>query len=167
MEVRIFLPLLVACLILVSSAAAQTGAITVGVNETVFILDSQGPSYVPGAKVTLSGESRLSRTQTRKGVVIPRGQDKYLVEARIWLDATDALVWAEGKPALNPPFWTRSVHVVQQYQKKGILAANRKLRAFDIGDAVWQDVDTLEALEFGSNIQLEPFSPVTSEGARV
>jgi len=41
-----------------------------------------------------------------------------------------------------------------------ILAANRKLRAFDIGDAVWQDVDTPEALAYGSDIFAEP--PLTS-----
>jgi hypothetical protein len=36
------------------------------------------------------------------------------------VDAIDsALVRAEGKPAHNPSFWTRNVHFVQQYQKKG------------------------------------------------
>lgn len=49
-----------------------------------------------------------------------------------------------------------------------ILAANRKLRAFDIGDGIWQDVDTPEALTYGSNIIFEPFqtSPVPAEGVR-
>lgn len=52
--------------------------------------------------------------------VIPKRQDKYLMEGRIWVDATDyALVRAEGKPAHNPSFWTRSVHFVQRYQKSG------------------------------------------------
>ena len=52
--------------------------------------------------------------------LIPKRQDKYLMEGRIWVDAADyALVRAEGKPARNPSFWTRSVHFVQQYQKKG------------------------------------------------
>ena len=48
-----------------------------------------------------------------------------------------------------------------------ILTAKRKLRAFDIGEAVWQDCDTPEALEFGSNIQFETFSPAVSGDARV
>jgi len=52
--------------------------------------------------------------------VLPKREDKYLFEGRIWVDAEDfAVVRAEGKPAKNPSFWTRSVHFVQQYQKSG------------------------------------------------
>jgi hypothetical protein len=52
--------------------------------------------------------------------VKPKREDKYLFEGRIWVDANDyALVRAEGKPAKNLSFWTRSVHFVHQYQKSG------------------------------------------------
>jgi hypothetical protein len=52
--------------------------------------------------------------------VVPKRRDKYLMEGRIWVDATDyALARAEGKPAHNPSFWTKSVHFVQRYQKNG------------------------------------------------
>jgi hypothetical protein len=52
--------------------------------------------------------------------VLPKREDKYLFDGRIWVDAQDfALVRAEGKPAKNPSFWTRSIHFVQQYQKSG------------------------------------------------
>jgi hypothetical protein len=52
--------------------------------------------------------------------VIPKRRDKYLMEGRIWVDATDyALARAEGQPAHNPSFWTKSVHFVQRYQKSG------------------------------------------------
>ena len=49
-----------------------------------------------------------------------------------------------------------------------ILAASRKLRAFDIGDAIWHDVDTPEALTYGTNVLFEPHwtSPVSIEGPR-
>ena len=61
----------------------------------------------------------------RKAYVLeakPKRKDKYLFEGRIWVDAEDyALVRAEGSPAKNPSFWTRSTHFVQVYQKSGPL----------------------------------------------
>jgi hypothetical protein len=52
--------------------------------------------------------------------VVPKREDKYLFEGRIWVDAEDfALVRVEGKPAKNPSFWTYSVNFVQQYHKSG------------------------------------------------
>lgn len=52
--------------------------------------------------------------------VLPRRQDKYLFEGRIWVDEEDfAMVQAEGRPAKNPSFWTRSIHFVARYQKSG------------------------------------------------
>jgi hypothetical protein len=52
--------------------------------------------------------------------VTPKREDRYLFEGRIWVDANDyALVRVEGKPAKNPSFWTRSIHFVHQYQKRG------------------------------------------------
>lgn len=50
-----------------------------------------------------------------------------------------------------------------------LLAAKRKLRAFDIGDAIWQDVDTPAALNFGTNIFGDGYEPnqVLIEAARV
>ena len=52
----------------------------------------------------------------------PKRKDKYLFQGRIWVDAEDyALVRAEGSPAKNPSFWTKSTHFVQLYQKSGPL----------------------------------------------
>jgi hypothetical protein len=52
--------------------------------------------------------------------VNPRRSDEYLFHGLIWVDAEDfAVAQAEGRPARNPSFWTRSVHFVQQYQKSG------------------------------------------------
>jgi negative regulator of sigma E activity len=59
----------------------------------------------------------------RKSYVLdirPKRKEKYLFEGRIWVDAEDyALVRAEGSPAKNPSFWTKSTHFVQIYQKNG------------------------------------------------
>jgi MucB/RseB family protein len=52
----------------------------------------------------------------------PKRKEKYLFRGRIWVDAEDyALVRAEGSPAKNPSFWTKSTHFVQIYQKDGPL----------------------------------------------
>ncbi len=51
-----------------------------------------------------------------------------------------------------------------------LLAAKRKLRAFDIGGALWQDVDTPEALLYGSGVfchRLTAAQPVLAEVAHV
>jgi len=52
----------------------------------------------------------------------PKRKEKYLFRGRIWVDSEDyALVRAEGSPAKNPSFWTKSTHFVQVYQKSGPL----------------------------------------------
>lgn len=64
---RSILPVIAACLVLLSSAMAQTPAPTARVEGTVFVLDSQGPSYVPGAKVTLVGAVSLEQETDQQG----------------------------------------------------------------------------------------------------
>jgi hypothetical protein len=52
--------------------------------------------------------------------VSPKRKEKYLFRGRIWVDAEDyALVQADGHPAENPSFWTKSVHFTHTYQKSG------------------------------------------------
>jgi hypothetical protein len=52
----------------------------------------------------------------------PKRKEKYLFRGRIWVDTEDyALVRADGNPAKNPSFWTKSTHFVQVYQKSGSL----------------------------------------------
>ena len=49
----------------------------------------------------------------------PKGQHKYLIRGRIWVDADDfAIVHFDGEPA-DSHFWIKSSHVVQRYQKVG------------------------------------------------
>jgi hypothetical protein len=53
--------------------------------------------------------------------VVPKRHDEHLFEGRVWIDAQDyALARIEGRPAKNPSFWTRSVHFVHVYQKRGL-----------------------------------------------
>jgi hypothetical protein len=50
--------------------------------------------------------------------VVPKTENKYLIDGRIWVDAKDyAIVRIEGQPARNPSFWVHNVHFVHTYQK--------------------------------------------------
>jgi hypothetical protein len=50
--------------------------------------------------------------------VVPKAENKYLIDGKIWVDAKDyAIVRIEGQPARNPSFWVHSVHFVHTYQK--------------------------------------------------
>ena len=52
--------------------------------------------------------------------ITPKTPNKYLMEGRIWIDADEyAIVRIEGKPAKNPSFWTKSIHFVHNYEKRG------------------------------------------------
>jgi outer membrane lipoprotein-sorting protein len=52
--------------------------------------------------------------------VTPKNHNKYLIDGRIWVDATDySIVRIEGSPARNPSFWTHDVHFVHTYQRVG------------------------------------------------
>jgi len=52
--------------------------------------------------------------------VTPKNHSKYLIDGRIWVDATDySIVRIEGSPARNPSFWTHDVQFVHTYQKVG------------------------------------------------
>src|SRR5580704_10652837 len=52
--------------------------------------------------------------------VVPRTQNKYLIDGTIWVDANDySIVRIEGQPAKSLSFWFRIFHFVHTYQKVG------------------------------------------------
>jgi hypothetical protein len=87
----------------------------------------------------------------------PKRKEKYLFRGRIWVDAEDyALVRAEGSPAKNPSFWTKSTHFVQIYQKNGALWFPRSTQS------------VTEAHIFGTtdvNIEYFDYAPKTTHAA--
>jgi hypothetical protein len=87
----------------------------------------------------------------------PKRKEKYLFRGRIWVDAEDyALVRAEGSPAKNPSFWTKSTHFVQIYQKNGPLWFPRSTQS------------VTEAHIFGTtdvNIEYFDYAPKTTHTA--
>ncbi|HTQ59723.1 MAG TPA: sigma-E factor regulatory protein RseB domain-containing protein [Candidatus Solibacter sp.] len=73
-------------------------------------------------ELTVAGKELVAGRMAYVLEVAPKRKDKYLFQGRIWVDAEDyALVRAEGSPAKNPSFWTKSTHFVQVYQKRGTL----------------------------------------------
>ena len=64
--IRGILSLIIACLIH-CVASAQTGASTGQIDGTVFVVDLQGTSYVPGAKVRLSGPASVEQQTDEQG----------------------------------------------------------------------------------------------------
>jgi hypothetical protein len=89
--------------------------------------ETSRPNMRPKTKLNLenydfkiAGTELVSARPTYVLEAIPKRKDKYLFRGRIWVDAQDyALVRAEGSPAKNPSFWTKSTHFVQIYYKSG------------------------------------------------
>jgi len=71
-------------------------------------------------EVEMVGTDELDGRRVYAIDVSPKRKEKYLFRGRIWVDAEDyALVRADGNPAKNPSFWTKSVHFTHTYQKSG------------------------------------------------
>jgi outer membrane lipoprotein-sorting protein len=95
------------------------------------MLESESDASRPGMRATarlvtanydfaLVGTEQVAGRTAYVLELSPKRREKYLFKGRIWVDAEDfALVRAEGSPAKNPSFWTKSTHFVQLYQKNG------------------------------------------------
>jgi hypothetical protein len=97
------------------------------------MLESESETSQPGRRATsrlnsanyqfeVIGTEILSGRKAYVLVVKPKRKDEYLFDGRIWVDAQDyALARAEGTPAKNVSFWTKTTYFVQVYQKNGPL----------------------------------------------
>ena len=66
----------------------------------------------------LLGQEALETGPAYVLAVKPKTANKYLIDGKIWVNASDyAIVRVEGQPAKNPSFWVRSVHFVHTYQR--------------------------------------------------
>ena len=86
--------------------------------------------------------------------IAPKTPNKYLMQARIWIDADEyAIVRIEGEPAKNPSFWTKSVHFVHKYEKRGSFW-------FPVSDRSVTDVRIFGSTEV--TIEYSDYTPNTS-----
>ena len=70
--------------------------------------------------LNLLGEQQVGPYHCFVAQAVPKREDKYLFEGKIWIDADDyAVVRIEGHPARKLSFWVQQADFVRQYQKIG------------------------------------------------
>ena len=68
--------------------------------------------------LALLGEQQVGRYHCFVARAVPKREDKYLFEGKLWIDVDDfALVRIEGHPAKKLSFWIQRADFVRQYQK--------------------------------------------------
>src|SRR5262249_23379019 len=66
----------------------------------------------------LLGEQQVGPYRCFVARAVPRREDKYLFEGKLWIDVDDyAVVRIEGHPARRPSFWIQRADFVREYQK--------------------------------------------------
>src|SRR5271165_7625429 len=171
---RSMLPLIAACLILVSSATAQTDVSTGQVDGTVFVVDTQGPSYVPGAKVTLSGAVSVERETDQEGrFSFPQvAPGTYTLTAQFpGLEITQSITVEAGKTAnvaleLKPSEVKTSVTVTASQSEVKGEAATQTISSTTIRDAPNQDERTESVLPLIPGVVRGPDGRINMKGAR-
>ena len=66
----------------------------------------------------LLGEQQVDSHRCYVARALPKREDKYLFEGKLWIDVDDyAVVRIEGHPARRPSFWIQRADFVREYQK--------------------------------------------------
>ena len=100
----------------------------------------------------LIGEQDLGPYHCIVAEAVPKRQDKYLFEGRIWIDAQDfAVVRIAGHPARKVSFWINRVDFVRQYQKIGEFWLPRRDETFVDVKLYGKKVLTIDHREYTIN----------------
>jgi hypothetical protein len=68
--------------------------------------------------LNLLGEQQVGPYHCFVAEAVPKREDKYLFEGRVWIDVNDySLVRIEGHPAKKLSFWIQNAEFIRQYQK--------------------------------------------------
>jgi len=71
-------------------------------------------------KFNIIGQASLNGGPAYVLAITPKTENKYLIDGKIWVDATDySIVRIEGRPARNPSFWVHDVHFIHTYRRVG------------------------------------------------
>jgi hypothetical protein len=71
-------------------------------------------------KFNMLGQDTLDAGPSYVLAIVPKTENKYLIEGRIWVNAKDySVVRVEGQPARDPSFWVHDVHFIHTYQRVG------------------------------------------------
>jgi len=171
---RRMLPLIAACLMLVSSALAQTGAATGQVDGAVFVVDTQGPSYVPGAKVTLSGAQPVEKETNQEGRFSFSGvaPGTYILTAQFpGLEATQSIGVEAGKVVnaaleLKPSEVKTSVTVTASQPELKPEVASQTISSTTVRDAPNLNERTESVLPLVPGVVRGPDGHINMKGAR-
>ena len=84
--------------------------------------EARDDSRITPANYTFNmvGQDTLDTGPAYVLAIIPKTENKYLIDGKIWVNAKDySIVRIEGQPARNPSFWVHDVHFVHTYRRVG------------------------------------------------
>jgi hypothetical protein len=166
---------IVICVLCVPFALAQTSATSGRVEGTVFVTDSQGPSYVPGAKVMLSGGAVSLQQETD-----PQGHytfaevapGAYTITAEFpGLQATETITVDAGRPAqfaleLKPVELKTSVTVTETEADVQTAAPSQTISSSTVTNAPNKDERAESVLPLVPGVVRGPDGRINMKGAR-
>ena len=162
------------CMLCVPFLWSQTAARGGRVDGTVFVSDSQGPSYVPGAKVTLSGGTALQQETDSQGhytfVDVPPGV--YTISAEFpGLEVTQNLTVEVGKAAeislqLKPVEVKTSVTVTETEPEVKTAAPTQTISSSTVINAPNKDEKAESVLPLVPGVVRGPDGRINMKGAR-
>jgi hypothetical protein len=99
-------------------------------------------------KFNMVGQDTLDTGPAYVLAIIPKTQNRYLIDGKIWVDAKDdSIVRIEGQPARNPSFWVHNVHFVHTYQRVGqfwfasLTHSTSEIRIFGLSELTIENSD--------------------------
>jgi hypothetical protein len=170
----VLLQLVAISLICAPFICAQTSATGGRVQGRVFVTDSQGPSYVPGARVTLSGAASLQQETDPQGHYtfseVPPGT--YTIAAEFpGLEVTQSITVEAGKAAevaleLKPVEVKTSVTVTETEPEVKTTAPTQTISSSTVTNAPNKDERAESVLPLVPGVVRGPDGRINMKGAR-